>query len=333
MKRKFEVALLPVLLTLLVAGCRGPDQPPFPDGPYLGQEPPGIEPVLFAPGLISTGQQELSISFSPDGGEVFFLVTGPTYRPRFLLQSRMEGDGWTELEEVPFLSQDRGDSYPFVSPDGRRVLFNSERPYGRGGQGPLRGIWYVDRTTEGWSSPELLRVGDGDPADGAFPSVAANGNLFFNAGRDASGSDIYFSEFDGERYLEPVRLPPTVNSDAGDFHPYIAPDESFLMFDSNRAGDNFGSNDLYISFKTEDGSWSEAVNLGEAINTEASDLRPFVTADGEYLFFVSDRMVDMDSPGTPRSGAEVRTFLNRPGNGHQDIYWVSTEVLPRPSGG
>jgi Tol biopolymer transport system component len=330
---RHQAAFVLLLLAALPVGCRNSEQHPALIGPYLGQEPPGLEPVLFVPGLISTGRQELSISFSPDGRDVYLLTTGPTYTPRYLLHSRMEERGWTDLAEVTFFSADREDSYPFVSPDGRRVFFNSSRPYEGAPERRHREIWHVDRTADGWGEPVRIRFGDTDRADGAFPSVAANGNLYFNGGSSVTGSDIYYSEFDGERYSEPIRLPDSVNSDGGDFHPFIAPDESYLLFDSVREEDNLGSNDIYIAFRNEDGSWSEAMNLGETVNTEASDLRPFVTADGEYLFFVSNRMVEVEHPATALSAREARDILDRPGNGHQDIYWVSADVIPeRPSG-
>ena len=43
-------------------------------GPYLGQAPPGRTPELFAPGVVSTGLDELNSVFSPDGRELYFCV-------------------------------------------------------------------------------------------------------------------------------------------------------------------------------------------------------------------------------------------------------------------
>ncbi len=41
-------------------------------GAYLGQDPPGMEPEIFAPGIISTGESEGCSAFSPDGKEFIF---------------------------------------------------------------------------------------------------------------------------------------------------------------------------------------------------------------------------------------------------------------------
>lgn len=327
MKQHFTAVL--VLLVIPLVACHHSEHAPALTGPYFGQDLPGVEPTLFAPGTISTGGQELSICFAPDGADMYLFVTGPAYRPRYILHSRMEEAGWTDLAEVTFFSPDREDSYPFVAPDGKRVFFNSTRSFEGAPERRHQYIWYVDRTADGWAEPMRLQFAGSNRAEGTFPSVAANGNIYFNGGRDVTGSDIYYSVFDGEGYSEPIRLPDNVNSPGGDFHPFIAPDESYLMFDSIRDENNFGSNDIYITFRNEDGSWQDAINLGEAVNTEASDLRPFVTADGEYLFFVSSRPTEVDHPATPLTAGEVRNVVDGPGNGLQDIYWVSADIIPR----
>ena len=70
--------------------------------------------------------------------------------------------------------------------------------------------------------------------------------------------------------------------------------------------DGFGSYDLYVSFAEDDGSWSEPINLGEGVNGEGAEFRPYVTPDEKYLFF------------TARDEETGR--LGR-------IFWVSTEVI------
>ena len=78
----------------------------------------------------------------------------------------------------------------------------------------------------------------------------------------------------------------------------MAPDESYLIYCSTRDG-GYGRGDLYISFKNAQGEWTDAVNMGAAINTKHYEYCPFVTKDGKYLFYTSN----------------------------QDIYWISTAVI------
>ncbi len=47
----------------------------IPDGPYLGQIPPGLEPEIFAPGIISfADHNESHPTFLPDGKEFYFAI-------------------------------------------------------------------------------------------------------------------------------------------------------------------------------------------------------------------------------------------------------------------
>ena len=83
-------------------------------------------------------------------------------------------------------------------------------------------------------------------------------------------------------------------------HPYISGDESFLLFDARQSG-NYGSADIYISLKSENG-FTEAINLGEDINTSDWDAMAMLSPNEDYLFFV-------------RESKEGR-----------DIYWVEFNV-------
>jgi len=69
------------------------------------------------------------------------------------------------------------------------------------------------------------------------------------------------------KYEEPKLLPKKINSGKS-FHPFIAPDESYLLFDGERE-DGYGDSDIYISFRQQNGTWGNPINLGDKINTKA----------------------------------------------------------------
>lgn len=83
---------------------------------------------------------------------------------------------------------------------------------------------------------------------------------------------------------------------------YTAPDESYMIYCSMMPG-GLGDDDLYITFKTADGSWSEPVHMGAEINTDKSENRPYVSPDGKYFFYTST----------------IR--------GNRDIYWVDAKII------
>ena len=325
------------LVTIPVLACGGAGSPSVDDaevsvhdlrGPYLGQPPPGLEPVLFAPGVVSTGSHELSITFSPDGEEVFFFAAGPTYDPGFILHSRLEGGVWTAPREASFSDPGRTDSYPFVTPNGSRVFFGSRRSSRESGEPAHPSeIWFVENSGPDLAAPQKIDFGGDLGGIGTFPSVAANGNLYFSGSHESASPDIYVSRYHDGRYATPENLGPAVNSDAGEYHAFIAPDESYLLFDSQREEGSLGRSDLFISRRQENGSWSQATNLGPAVNTPFSDLRPFVSADGRYLFFASNRTTAELVPAGTQDFETIKHRLLQPGNGLQDIYWVSAEVI------
>lgn len=117
-----------------------------------------------------------------------------------------------------------------------------------------------------------------------------------------------------------------INTDYHEVDPFIAPDESYLIFTSNRPG-GFGDADLYICYRKPDGAWTKAINMGPSINTEAVEFCPSVTPDGKYLFFSSNRLLFQRYSNHPISYDEKIKILDSPGNGRGDIYWVSAKII------
>jgi Tol biopolymer transport system component len=73
--------------------------------------------------------------------------------------------------------------------------------------------------------------------------------------------------------------------------PYIHPEETYIIFSSNRAG-GFGNHDLYISFKKSNGTWTTPKNMGDKINGSNEDSFPHLSPDGKFLFFNSSKSGD-----------------------------------------
>jgi Tol biopolymer transport system component len=101
-------------------------------------------------------------------------------------------------------------------------------------------------------------------------------------------------------------LPKAINTGAFLSHPFIAPDESYLLFDAQKEN-GYGDADIYISFKQKDGTWGNGINLGDKINTDAWEASASITPDGKYLFF--SRNVGSDD------------YEN------VDIFWVDAQII------
>ncbi len=106
-------------------------------GPYLGQKPPGLKPELFAPGIVSTGQDEATPVFSPDGREFFYSAkTGPEKRLT-IITSKIKEDVWT-IPEIAHFSGKYYDAVSSISPDGNSLFFISLRSSEHLGHGKAR---------------------------------------------------------------------------------------------------------------------------------------------------------------------------------------------------
>jgi Tol biopolymer transport system component len=264
----------------------------------MGESAPGLEPELFAKGFISTPERELNSVFSPDG-ELFLFSRreGQSYR---IMETRYGSDGWSQPAVTAF-TEEHGGVDPAITWDGNQVFFGSGRPGTLGDSD----IWVAERLPGGkWGTPRNVGRPVNTPGNENHASPTTDGSLYFHsAGHPGLGeSDIFHAAPADGGYAAPVNLGPTVNSKASDFDPFVAPDQSYLLFSSTREG-GFGGGDLHVSFRLADGSWSPAVNLGKTINTSETDYCPKVTPDGKYLFYTS------------RS------------TGGGDIYWVDIRVL------
>ncbi len=135
--------------------------------------------------------------------------------------------------------------------------------------------------------------------------------------------DIYRVPFENGRYGQIENLGPAVNSpDHHDTTPYVAPDQSYIIFSSwGRPGGRGSGGDLYVSFRR-NGVWTEARPLGGGINTTATEYCPLVSPDGEFLYFTSERGFADQPVGRRLDEGEWNRLLDAPGNGLGDTYRV-----------
>jgi Tol biopolymer transport system component len=240
---------------------------------------------LFAEGVINTDADEYGPALTPDGNTLYFTRRVNRRDSEFIYVSRLESGKWSAPELAPF-SGKYFDKEPFVSPDGKRIFFASLRPVD--GVEPKNqrdfNIWFVEMTSSGWSEPKPAGPAVNSPAYENYPSVAANGTLYFAGEREGGkgGNDLYRARLVNGKYRHVESLY-ELNTPNVDADPYIAPDESYLIFCSNRSG-GLGSGDLYISFN-QNGKWTAPKNLGAAVNTAEFEYTPLISPDGKLLFF------------------------------------------------
>ncbi len=241
--------------------CYSQDKTSELNSPYLGQKPPGLIPEPFAPGIVTTEYYEYSGVFTPDIKEFYFIRNGGKHEESTFVVFQNKNNKWHESIISPRVGQ------PYISPDGKTMYLGKK---------------YMERNGSGWSEIKDLSPIFKDMLVMRL-TASSKGTYFFDEFKADMTGSIYYSRLINGKHEKPKLLSKKINKGAS-FHPFIAPDESYIIFDSKRK-DGFGSSDLYISYRQKDGSWSEAINLGNKINTKAWEASASVTPDGKYLFF------------------------------------------------
>lgn len=200
---------------------------------------------------------------------------------------------------VPFNPESAGpgintadDEYwPSITADGGTLIFTRQHMQ-QERTGPSQEDFYVsafDNNT--WQNA----VNAGSPLntrqnEGA-QSLSSDGRYMYFTACDRQvgmGScDIYFSYFSDGRWSQPSNVGPPVNTRFWESQPSVSADGKTLFFSSNRPGGH-GGKDIWISNRTEKGTWSKPYNPGLTINTDGDEMSPFIHFDGKTLFFSSD---------------------------------------------
>lgn len=314
---------LPMLL--LIAGCSVKSQNSW---EYLAQPLPDGSPRMFAPGEISTGQNERDFAISPDGTEIYYSLVG--LQKSVIVVRQYQNGQW----QAPAIASFSGGSYdiePAFSPDGSKLYFASRRSIEPGGPDKDFDIWFVEKLSDGsWSAP----LNPGEPLNSGgheyYPSIAKTGTVYYTLRLEEGGlggEDIVFSRLENGRFLPPQALDSAVNSATDEYNAFVDPDEQFIIFGSWQREGSQGGGDLYISRKDASGKWQPAVNLGDSINSPRLDYCPYVSPDGRWFFFTSEIVRPVDPAAGNPTYSQFIEQLNSPGNGRGDIYWMKFSAI------
>ncbi|MEP1096036.1 MAG: hypothetical protein ABJG78_13060 [Cyclobacteriaceae bacterium] len=275
-------------------------------GPYLGQKLPSERAELFAPGIISTDEKEALYGVFNNGSYIVFDRTPKGFAdwenyPIYICQE--ENGHWTKPVITRHLGEPGYLNYPDPIDSGE-LFYGWWLPLDENGAFTNLDLWKVKYDDGRWGEAEKLPHPINTKYVDMWPSITSNKVLYFFSNREggAGGADIYRSVLENGKYTSAENLGPKINTPGLDHDPCISADGSFLIFSSNRTG-SLGKDDLYVTFQQQSEEWTDPINLGEEVNSHASDNRPYLTPDGKYLFFTSMR------------------------NGNLDIFWVDVKLI------
>lgn len=270
-----------VSVLVLLLGCAAPAPAPSP------------RPELYGAGLFSTGAWDFFLAMSPDQHRVLFCRANDEFTTYEIFESRLDAAGHWSPPARPSFATAGSNADPHFSPDGMTVYFISDRPIPGDTEPPSPDIYRARLGADGsWGSAERLPAPINLPGTEEWsPSVAANGDLYFGSNRPGGQGDgdfdLYVARWVNDHYVAPQNLGPSLNTAAQEVEPWIAPDQSYLIFSARGRPDSTGRYDLYLSRRGTAG-WQPAVPL-TLVNSPAMELNHSVSPDGAWFYFSSNR--------------------------------------------
>ncbi len=229
---------------------------------YLGQQAPGEKAEMFAPEVLTMEPHDSPI-FSSDETWLVIGMMGEGKRFYKMTNGQLAPSANPLGFDIPEICNGMA-----ASPSWDRVYFLEWKDGGER-------LCYVAQQEDHWTGLKPLEGGVDTYSRTWQFTVATNQNLYFSSDR------IVVSVYDGNAHLEPVALKLEDGSDMLGTSPYIAPDESYVIYSVDW--------NLHISYNLNDGTWTKPINLGPNINSEQYDHCPKITPNGKYLFFTSRR--------------------------------------------
>ncbi len=205
----------------------------------------------------------------------------------------------------PEINTEYAEYFPCITVDESMLLFTRRLPFPEAPQGFNEDFFVSYRKNETWSTAQNMARPINTKNNEGAPSLSADGQiLFFTAcelygdyggNRKGFGScDVFYTLKNGTTWIEPMNLGNSINTGHWETQPSFSSDGTTLYFirgKRNRTGNRTG--DIYVSYLSNEGMWSEPKILPSNINTKGNEESVFIHPDGKTLYFSSDGHLGM----------------------------------------
>lgn len=200
----------------------------------------------------------------------------------------------------PTVNSPGTDAIPSLSRDGHWMFFNSNRPGSLGDLDLYASYRAHVHDDFAWEAPFNLGPGvntAGSDAGAIYFENEEGGRplLFFGSGPTLATTDIWVAELQPDGTFGNKQLIEELTSPQADQRPAVRFDGLEVIFFSNRTGSTPGptgvpSPDLWVATRNSvNEPWGTPVNLGPVVNTPSNEINPYISPDGQTLYFASNR--------------------------------------------
>jgi len=259
------------------------------------------DPTLFANGTISTDKiQEFGGVFTKDGNTFYFNHYDPQKDPAMTsYQSKYVDGHWSEPERLAFLPDNVNTSVDSISKDGTKMFLTMNRNK-EGIRSEDLNVWIAEKSGEDWGNLRFVEELNSNSHDGNA-KWTNKGKVYMLSDR-AGSIDIYSVELTDGKFESPQAMNFNKVTDSLVFSDvYVEPDEKFMLISMGYLNSNPFNTDIYVSYK-EEGGWTAMEKINNAkINTPDIEELPFVSPDGNYVFFTRQAQRGFDIYQVDRS--------------------------------
>lgn len=238
-------------------------------------------PEEFLSDLIPKNQLAHGGVLSPNGKQFYITLSDTLFQNFEVMVSQKRNNQWQSPEPAFFnsLFDEHGVAF---APFGNQLYFSSTRPTGIDSLPRTWHIWRCTKTKDGWSDAEYVAIPTMSQKLVSHPSLTQNGRMYFHSGGvDYSELALFYSDQIDGQFSIPHKVELSANHVGLSITPFIAYDESYLLFGQIRDGQEA----LYYSQNT-NGNWQQPLRLPDAVNTD-NKANPFIDASGQYLYYAS----------------------------------------------
>ncbi len=269
---------------------------------------------------VNTPYSEMFPLISADGNTLFYTRRTNGIDDDLYYSRRDSCGGWFSGKPFPYPVNTSGqEAAQMISADKHYLFFMRCDNRSITGWGNGSCDLYMAYTADSiWSVPQSFGATINTPGYEGMPCLSPdNRELYFASDREGGygGTDIWMSRFEGGLWQAPRNLGPEINTPGNETAPFLHADNKTLLFASD-GHPGMGDNDLFISKRSNDTSWTAAYNLGYPVNSTSGEASVTLSADGKKAFFSSNRnnlegnydLYEMDWPQALQP--EVITFVN-----------------------